>query len=322
MRDLHPFETRVHHWDHAALKHRECPLCGDPGEPKYRRPDQLVVNYCLKCSSFFVSTAPSEEELDRLYARYFQSYRHSNWMNDKQFIKAIANAKPHEDYRICVLSALFLDDLKGKAALDVGFGMGHTLIRLKRLGAAVTGIELDDDALHVAREYLAVNDVRKCTIEQIREPASYSVVTLFDVVEHTLQPVRMLQRASNLLDTGGVLAVSTPNGAVCLGQEEPITFRVDLEHMQYLTPATVNYLADKLSMEIVHLEASGFPVLPVTSPRELLTARFSALKIFLNNGLGSYPFFQFLKRIYRAARSPVRDPRRGNYHLFFVLRKT
>jgi len=64
------------------------------------------------------------------------------------------------------------------------------------------------------------------------------------------------------LKPGGLLLLHTPNGGEAGTNIERakkwVGFRVDLEHLQYLSPRTINCLSHELNLRIERLGAFGF----------------------------------------------------------------
>ena len=107
--------------------------------------------------------------------------------------------------------------LKGKTVLDVGCGGGILSESMARRGAQVTGIDLGERALGVARlhqlemaENLAL-DYRLISVEELaaQSPAQYDVVTCMEMLEHVPDPASIIRACSQLLKPGGQLFLST-----------------------------------------------------------------------------------------------------------------
>ena len=98
--------------------------------------------------------------------------------------------------------------------LDVGCGDGRYLDALLRLGVPpddVHGIELDAEVVARAQaRHLQV------TCERVEDcdrfgPGSLDLITMFHVIEHVGSPRAVIERLSDWLRPGGVLAIETPN---------------------------------------------------------------------------------------------------------------
>lgn len=114
--------------------------------------------------------------------------------------------------------ALFLDefgDVRGKRVLDVGCSDGWLLSRLAVQGNEVCGIDIDARALQVARER-GVSNLHRASVEEFvvtatREDLRFDLITMFDVLEHTTDPVRVVRDLSMLLAPGGRLIGTVPH---------------------------------------------------------------------------------------------------------------
>ncbi len=293
-------DERIPAWDPNDLHARACPLCGGAAQPRYRRPDALTVATCARCGLQFVAPAPSQAQLDRFYEDYDASHRLLPGVTPEALARVYANADPLGDVRLRELATLM--DFRGARVLDVGFGRAHLLAMSGRLGAETAGVDPDPRAVELARG-VGIKNVRRGTIDAVPNDARFDLVLLNDVIEHPLEPMRMLRRAAGLLAPGGLLSIWTPNGEAPDGGSAPVVFRVDLEHMQYFTARSCARIARVLSLDVVHLETLGYPG-GAASPRSKPPTRAARV----------------VRRLLRRKRTKP-DPRSGSYHLFCVLRK-
>jgi 2-polyprenyl-6-hydroxyphenyl methylase/3-demethylubiquinone-9 3-methyltransferase len=107
--------------------------------------------------------------------------------------------------------------LAGKRTLDVGCGGGILTEAMARAGAKVTGIDLSDKALAVARLHQLESgvdvDYRLSAAETLaaEAPASFDVVTCMELLEHVPDPASTVTACAKLARAGGLAVFSTIN---------------------------------------------------------------------------------------------------------------
>ncbi|MDC6161372.1 bifunctional 2-polyprenyl-6-hydroxyphenol methylase/3-demethylubiquinol 3-O-methyltransferase UbiG [Achromobacter xylosoxidans] len=107
--------------------------------------------------------------------------------------------------------------LAGKKVLDVGCGGGILSEAMARSGAQVTGIDLADKSLKIAKLHGLESGVkveyRKVPVEQLaaEQPGQYDVVTCMEMLEHVPDPASIVRACAALTKPGGRVFFSTLN---------------------------------------------------------------------------------------------------------------
>lgn len=149
--------------------------------------------------------------VDTLEIQKFSDLAHKWWDLNSEF-------KPlHE---INPLRLQFIDDiasLQGKKVLDVGCGGGILSESLFFKGAEVTGIDLGEKALNVAKlhqlESGAKVDYQLIAVEALAEisPHSFDVITCMEMLEHVPNPNAIVAACAKLVKPNGFVFFSTIN---------------------------------------------------------------------------------------------------------------
>ncbi len=114
----------------------------------------------------------------------------------------------------------WIDDnarIAGKKVVDIGCGGGILAESMAALGALVTGIDLSEKALGVARLHLFESgqqvDYRHISAEDLAAsaPASFDVVTCMEMLEHVPDPASTIRACATLVKPGGSVFFSTLN---------------------------------------------------------------------------------------------------------------
>ncbi|MBI3899089.1 MAG: bifunctional 2-polyprenyl-6-hydroxyphenol methylase/3-demethylubiquinol 3-O-methyltransferase UbiG [Gammaproteobacteria bacterium] len=154
---------------------------------------------------------PSAQNVDPAEIAKFEALAARWWDPDSEF-------KPlHE---INPLRLNFIDErvgLAGKSVLDVGCGGGILAESMTARGARVTGIDLGDAPLAVARLHLKESgcdvDYRHVSAEDFarERPRTYDVVTCMEMLEHVPDPASTVAACAALVKPGGHVLFSTIN---------------------------------------------------------------------------------------------------------------
>ena len=98
-----------------------------------------------------------------------------------------------------------------KTVLDVGCGSGIFLDQARAADFQTWGLELNGAAAEKAEA--KGHRISNCALEEISREQfddGLNLVTIFQVLEHVGNPVRLLQKAATLLKPGGCIAVAVP----------------------------------------------------------------------------------------------------------------
>ena len=136
----------------------------------------------------------------------------SRWWDPNSEFKPLHDINP--------LRAGWIDEhanVAGKSVIDVGCGGGLLCEALAHRGASVTGIDMGEAPLAVARLHQLESGVEVDYLQSTAEslaaerPGAFSVVTCLEMLEHVPDPSAVIQACADLCEPGGDLFFSTIN---------------------------------------------------------------------------------------------------------------
>lgn len=157
--------------------------------------------------------------------------------------------------------------LKGKRVIDIGCGGGLLSEGMAALGAQVTGIDLSEKALGIARLHLYESgqaiDYRLISAEAMaaETPAGFDVVTCLEMLEHVPDPASTVKACADLVRPGGQVFLSTlsrnPKSYLLavVGAEYVLNLipRGTHDYTRFLKPAELARLCRQAGLEVLDI---------------------------------------------------------------------
>ena len=188
----------------------QCVWCGS-GEsaPVIVRRDRLGEEHfrylrCGRCGLVRLETPFSWEEKARAYPLAYEAYQEApeNWL-------LRLGLRWYWSRRVWAMNRFF--SRPPGVALDVGCATGGFLAALRERGWEVCGVEPHPEAAARAAAWLGTAAVRAAPLEAVDfPPASFDLVTLWDVLDHLPDPPAALRWITRWLRPGGLLVLGLP----------------------------------------------------------------------------------------------------------------
>lgn len=206
---------------------------------------------------------------DQAELNNFNQFAHSWWDESGEF-GALHTINP---FRVEFIESFI--PLKDKVALDIGCGGGILSESLAKAGAKVTGIDLAEDVLTVARLHsleseLSINYQCVAAEAHAKEFSEhYDVVTCMEMLEHVPDPASIIQAAADCVKPGGWVFFSTLNRnykAYLLGifaAENLLNLVPKGTHTydKFIKPAEMDQMARQAGLQLI--DGSGIDFNPV-----------------------------------------------------------
>lgn len=203
----------VQGWNQAATElledvpERPCPACGeDDGALLFESYDSHLYVECRRCCCWYVPKRIDGSVFERFFAANPQARRFGDYTSAQaaQAEAASADRGRFEGY-YRELQALFPG--RKLSTLDIGCGVGNSLMVARELGFEVAGIEVNAAAVDIARRRSLNVDFP----DSGGDDRLYDVVTFWESLEHLHHPLAALEDAAARLAPDGIVAITVPN---------------------------------------------------------------------------------------------------------------
>ena len=174
--------------------------------------------------------------------------------------------------------------LFNKQAIDVGCGGGILSESLAKLGAKVTGIDMGEEPLNIAKLHALESKLdinyEKITAEEkaANNSNTFDIVTCMEMLEHVPEPESIVQACSDMVKPGGFVFFSTLNKSIkayllaIVAAEKLLKLVPDgtHDHDKFIRPSTLIGWAEKHGLKCI--DTCGIHYNPLTENHTLSTS--------------------------------------------------
>lgn len=271
----------------ALLTPRACPTCGSRDAAHELDKDHMQLVRCTACDLVYVSPTFDDAHYKKVYA----SAEYQEIVRDLGINSHAYRVERFGQERVGLMARQL--DVASPRYLDVGCSTGFVVEAARDAGWQAIGIDLNPSAIEFGRSRGL--DLRTVALEEAGFPdESFDAVSLFDVLEHLLDPVRTLRACVRLLRRGGIVFLYVPNydSASRLLMGKDAHFIWPTHHLNYYTPATLSDLMIRERLEPVYLATEGLDLVDYLwqrrevhgQPDEGLERIADLLQFFVNAG--------------------------------------
>ncbi|MCL2821261.1 MAG: methyltransferase domain-containing protein [Oscillospiraceae bacterium] len=210
---------------------------------------------CNKCRLTFRSNMPSGSALGKYYAMHHENTKSGGGafgvseMGDTEGYLSFSNNRIKQ-----------IHEFTGKPGrlLDIGAGIGTFVKVAKDNGWLIEGLESSPDNVLYTKNKFGI-DLIKQDFFEFEPEHKYDVITMFEVIEHLINPWEALKRCSEFLLPGGILLIAAPfNDSDFVKAQNPAYdfWWNEPSHLTYTDTKCLIDNAEKFGLECINIKDS------------------------------------------------------------------
>jgi 2-polyprenyl-3-methyl-5-hydroxy-6-metoxy-1,4-benzoquinol methylase len=218
-------------YKYEILNRPNCPLCGSEGNYIYKDLKDRLYNtsgswdmrICTNtgCNLQWLDPAISKKDIGIAYNTYYTHDNSFSSINESKlcsFFRITITKLFNAIMTIAGLSKerfmhylMYLSEGNSKKLLEIGFGDGNRMMHLEKLGWDVSGIEVDQKAIDEAKKKSSRPVFQGELFDAGFEKETFDAIIMNHVIEHTYEPVEIINECFRILKKDGKLVFMTPN---------------------------------------------------------------------------------------------------------------
>jgi 2-polyprenyl-3-methyl-5-hydroxy-6-metoxy-1,4-benzoquinol methylase len=241
---------------------QQCPICKNAAAA-YCIKGSSVYFSCSQCGSLFQYPPPSVNDMASYVNQEYSSggtysdYFHAKDLKYATFRRRIKQMHEH---------------IQGNRLIDIGCSCGYFIDVALEAGYDVYGVEFSSAAIAAASDK-SRGRIIQCDINRLdtHGMTEFEIVTAFDVIEHTFNPLSFLKSLRAIMKSGATVVITTPDTKHFLRYLMQSRWPM-LQSMQH------TFLFSENSLRLA-LQQTGFSQIHIAPARKILTPGYLMMQL-------------------------------------------
>jgi len=205
------------------------------------------------CGHVYLNPRPSEDELEHYYSNEYPHYIRKEAAN-------IDRVKDLIEQKLSKGRFNHIPVIPNGRFLDVGCGLGDIVAAMSELGMKSEGVETSQAAQEIC-ERAGLNVHCETLADRAFQAESFDCISMFHVLEHVDDPIKLLEECRKILKPGGELVVGVPNfgsimrrfmGMEWVGYQLPT-------HLHHFSDKSLLLAGDKAGLRTITIDTEAIP---------------------------------------------------------------
>lgn len=275
----------------------DCPLCGSSEREHAFNVDKFSYYDCKNCDSIYTYPMLNQDVIEKMYeSGAYDEYQ-------KKLVHASLGLRKDLLDKRKVDQIEYFVPRKG-LLLDVGCGQGSFLESCRQRGWEIDGVEPSGISAKIAKDKVGVN-VFNGFFNDFETTQKYDCITFWGVLEHLLDPMEAIEKASSICKQGGVILFEVPSSECLLSdylrkeEFEATRYIESGRHNIFFSKKCIEDMLEKTGFEIVGIETNGLDlqtILLEEFPKEIIQKLLTIQDVLNDKLLGDH-FRVFARKI-------------------------
>lgn len=248
-----------------------CPLCDSSKTITLFNLKKYTIKRCNQCLIIFNDNFPVKESASETFNEEYYEV-----IQSEAFKTEFIDNKLDPSFEIYTETLNILEkklNTNNRKILDIGFGKGVFIKTSIDSNWDVEGVEISQDAYQYVKENITKNVTCGKFPELYTNEEQFRVITFWDSIEHLSNPNEYLEKAFKVLESGGILVITTDRYDSFVGYLSAFFYyvtgslwrypvrRVFIPYNSfYYTTSTIKRLVSDVGFTILSLKGIDYPL--------------------------------------------------------------
>ena len=251
-----------------------CPICNSKKKKFIFKIDNFQYDECLNCSLIYNNPILK----DKLYKDLYKVGTYKEYVKNLTEKGDKIRANYTEARKFKQINSLFKK--KNLKMLDIGCGTGTLMSIFNKNKWTTLGIEPSEYSSKIAKRKNL--DVKNIFFENYSEVTKFDVITLFGVLEHVTDPIRIIKKASKHIKKGGFLVFEIPSADSFIMKyiksglkiNKLFRFIETSRHLTFFSIKSIEFICTKFNYDIKYFETNGLDLQTIINEEKNSNADF------------------------------------------------